>query len=257
MSAFKLNITNLSVAYDKRQILHNISFNISSEQIIGILGNSGSGKTTLLNTLTCTLPSSATVNGSLYWNGLQLLHNPQHEKMRGKKITMLPQQTNTSLFPLLKIKEQLYLTLQAKSHTAKKQAEQKALEILTLLHFDNPQAVLDSYPFQLSGGMQQRVCLALCLLLEPALLLADEPTSGLDVIAQNELLQLLHNYCQSSNTAMLITSHNPGFLCRIADSVIVMQNGHIIETGEPEQIFQHPRTDYTRQLFAASPHNCI
>ena len=257
MSVFKLNITNLSVAYDKRQILHNISFNLSAGQVIGILGNSGSGKTTLLNTLTCTLPTSATVSGSIYWNDLQLLHTLQHEKMRGKKITMLPQQTNTALFPMLKIREQLYLTLQAKSYNAKKQAEQKALEMLALLHFDNPQAVLDSYPFQLSGGMQQRVCLALCLLLEPELLLADEPTSGLDVIAQNELLQLLLNYHKSKNTAMLITSHNPGFLCRIADYIIVMQNGHIIEAAKPEHLCQYPRTDYTRQLLAASPHNCI
>lgn len=257
MSVFKLNITNLSVAYDKRQILHNISFNLSAGQVIGILGNSGSGKTTLLNTLTCTLPTSATVSGSIYWNDLQLLHTLQHEKMRGKKITMLPQQTNTALFPMLKIREQLYLTLQEKSHNAKKQAEQKVLEMLALLHFDNPQAVLDSYPFQLSGGMQQRVCLALCLLLEPELLLADEPTSGLDVIAQNELLQLLLNYRKSKNTAMLITSHNPGFLCRTADCIIVMQNGHIIEAAKPKHLCQHPRTDYTRQLLAASPHNCI
>lgn len=257
MSAFKLTLNNVSVAYGKCPILHDISFSLTSGQVIGLLGNSGSGKTTLLNTLAGLLPQAAAASGSIYWNSCQLLHNPQQAKLRGKKIAMLPQHTGSSLFPLQTIREHFYLTLQAFGSHEKELVVKKASELLAALHFDQPAAILDSYPFQLSGGMQQRVCLALCLLLEPQLLLADEPTSGLDVMAQNELLQQLQALRKCSDSAMLITSHNPGFLCRIADHIIVMHQGRIIETAPPDQLYQHPKTDYTRQLLAAVPRSSV
>lgn len=252
MSALQLTVKNLSVNYNNYPILREINFSAAAGQIIGILGGSGNGKTTMLNALACSLPVSAAVSGSISWNGNELIHQKLHEKLRGSSITMLPQQSGDTLFPLHTIKKHFFLQQKAHSRNEKETALMQAAALLAELQLDNPLHILESYPFQLSGGIKQRVCLALCLLPRPELLLADEPTSGLDVISQSELLRLLLSLRRKNNMSMIITSHNPGFLFKAADTIIILQQGRIAEQGTPEQLYHYPQSTYTRQLLSAA-----
>ncbi len=252
MLSLQLTVKNLYVNYNNQQILHDINFSVTAGQSIGILGGSGNGKTTLLNTLACSLPAEAAVSGSISWNGSEIIHKKLHEKLRGSQITMLPQQPGDTLFPLHTIKKHFYLLLQAYSRSDKEAADQKAASLLARLQLDNPRQILNSYPYQLSGGIKQRICLALCLLPQPQLLLADEPTAGLDVVAQAELLKLLLSLRQTRNMSMIITSHNPGFLLQAVDNIIILHRGSIIETNTPKQLYRQPQAEYTRQLLNAA-----
>lgn len=254
MTDFSLKLINLSAAYGTQTILHNISFTLGAGQIIGLAGSSGSGKTTLLNALACTLPANARLDGALYWQQINLLQQPSlHRKLRGSQITMLPQNAGAAFFPLLTIKKQLSVMLQAHGLQQQNDIQDKITAAMQSLHLANYPQLLNSYPYQLSGGTLQRLFLAFCLLLKPKLLLADEPTAGLDVLAQAKLLKLLKALPQHTGTTMLITSHNLGFLSELADTLLIMQQGKIIEAGPASFICSNPQTAYTKQLLAALP----
>ena len=233
MTDFSLKLINLSAAYGTQTILQNISFTLGAGQIIGLAGSSGSGKTTLLNALACTLPANARLDGALYWQQINLLQQPSlHRKLRGSQITMLPQNAGAAFFPLLTIKKQLSVMLQAHGLQQQNDIQDKITAAMQSLHLANYPQLLNSYPYQLSGGTLQRLFLAFCLLLKPKLLLADEPTAG---------------------TTMLITSHNLGFLSELADTLLIMQQGKIVEAGPASFICSNPQTAYTKQLLAALP----
>lgn len=167
---------------------------------------------------------------------------------------MIFQDPTASLYPLQTIGSQICTMLQAQGQFDTAASLQSAAQVLAGLDFSKPQAILNSYPFQLSGGMNQRVCIAMALLLKPELLLADEPTSGLDLLTQQKILRHLLQLKTDHHTALIVVSHNISALAQIADTIAVLRQGEIIESGPPQTILNRPQHDYTRKLIEAIPH---
>ena len=219
-----LKITDLSIAYKKHTVLENINLEMSPGECLGLMAPSGTGKTTLINAIAGILPESAACHGSMVFAGQELVGNPQlHRRLQGTALSLLPQQPVASLFPLATIGQQLYHVQKAHGATDKGMAQKQAAGVLSNLGINDPQRIMDAYPCQISGGQAQRICLAMCLLQKPRLLLADEPTASLDTQAQEdelEQLQLLRKL--SSATALLIASHNRALLEKIATRIVTI-----------------------------------
>ena len=242
-----LQINNLSLAYGAKEILKAVHLTVCPGEILGIVGSSGGGKSTLLKTLTGLLPANAVITGGeILWQGRSLLS--------GRKLSMIFQDPTASLYPLQTIGSQICTMLQAQGQFDKAASLQSAAQVLAGLDFSKPQAILNSYPFQLSGGMNQRVCIAMALLLKPELLLADEPTSGLDLLTQQKILRHLLQLKTDHHTALIVVSHNISALAQIADTIAVLRQGEIIESGPAQTILNRPQHDYTRKLIEAIPH---
>lgn len=225
-------------------------------QITCIIGESGSGKTTLLNAV-LQLPGRAEIaEGQVLFRGDDLgeMNSRRLRMVRGSKIGVVFQEPGASLDPIRKIHKQFYDALHAHNRSVKRAyARQKASELLRSMEFKDPDRILDSCPVKLSGGMNQRVAIAVAMALEPEVLLADEPTSALDVTVQaqvtDELLQLRDRY----GTAVLLITHNMGVAAKMADQVAVMYGGQIVECGSRKEVLNHPAHPYTRALLAAVP----
>lgn len=246
-----LQINNLSLAYGAKEILKAVQLTVCPGEILGIVGSSGGGKSTLLKTLTGLLPANAVITGGeILWQGRSLLSGG----LLGRKLSMIFQDPTASLYPLQTIGSQICTMLQAQGQFDTAASLQSAAQVLAGLDFSKPQAILNSYPFQLSGGMNQRVCIAMALLLKPELLLADEPTSGLDLLTQQKILRHLLQLKTDHHTALIVVSHNISALAQIADTIAVLRQGEIIESGPAQTILNRPQHDYTRKLIEAIPH---
>lgn len=252
-----LQINNLSLAYGAKEILKAVHLTVCPGEILGIVGSSGGGKSTLLKTLTGLLPANAVITGGeILWQGHSLLSGGRLNSsgLLGRKLSMIFQDPTASLYPLQTIGSQICTMLQAQGQFDKAASLQSAAQVLAGLDFSKPQAILNSYPFRLSGGMNQRVCIAMALLLKPELLLADEPTSGLDLLTQQKILRHLLQLKTDHHTALIVVSHNISALAQIADTIAVLRQGEIIESGPPQTILNRPQHDYTRKLIEAIPH---
>lgn len=250
-----LQIKNLNLCYGHKKVLRDLSLDLYPGEILGIVGSSGGGKSTLLKAITGLLPSNAAISGGqLLWRGHNILTgSSRRSSLLGQEISMIFQDPAASLYLGQTIGAQICTMQRALGHKNDATVLQSAIQILAELDFTSPQSVLDSYPFQLSGGMNQRICIALALLLQPALLLADEPTSGLDVLTQQTILQQLALLPQSCNTALLIVSHNICALARIADKIAVLEAGQIIEAGPTAALLSAPQQIYTQKLLQSIP----
>lgn len=251
-----LQINDLSLAYGAKEILKAIRLTVCPGEVLGIVGNSGGGKSTLLKTITGLLPANAVIStGEIIWQGRSLLANGRlnNSGLLGSKISMIFQDPTASLYPAQTIGAQIGTLLQAQGRNDTGTNLQVAAQVLAQLDFTEPQAILNSYPFQLSGGMNQRVCIAMALLLKPALLLADEPTAGLDLLTQQKILQHLLRL-KNAGTTLIVVSHNISALAQIADTIAVLQQGEIIESGPAQILIAQPQHDYTRKLIQAIPH---
>ena len=240
-----LQINNLSLAYGAKEILKAVQLTVCPGEILGIVGSSGGGKSTLLKTLTGLLPANAVITGGeILWQGHSLLSGGRLNSsgLLGRKLSMIFQDPTASLYPLQTIGSQICTMLQAQGQFDTAASLQSAAQVLAGLDFSKPQAILNSYPFQLSGGMNQRVCIAMALLLKPELLLADEPTSGLDLLTQQKILRHLLQLKTDHHTALIVVSHNISALAQI------------IESGPAQTILNRPQHDYTRKLIEAIPH---
>ena len=245
-----LQINNLSLAYGAKEILKSVQLTVCPGEILGIVGSSGGGKSTLLKTLTGLLPANAVITGGEILSGGRL----NSSGLLGRKLSMIFQDPTASLYPLQTIGSQICTMLQAQGQFDTAASLQSAAQVLAGLDFSKPQAILNSYPFQLSGGMNQRVCIAMALLLKPELLLADEPTSGLDLLTQQKILRHLLQLKTDHHTALIVVSHNISALAQIADTIAVLRQGEIIESGPAQTILNRPQHDYTRKLIEAIPH---
>ena len=250
-----LQIKNLNLGYGHKKVLRDLSLELYPGEILGIVGSSGGGKSTLLKAITGLLPANATIaGGQLLWRGHDLLADgSKRGSLLGQEISMIFQDPAASLYPGQTIGAQICTMQRARGHKTAAVVLQAALQVLAKLDFTSPQSVLDSYPCQLSGGMNQRVCIALALLLQPALLLADEPTSGLDVLTQQTILKQLALLTQDFGTALLIVSHNICALAQIADKIAVLEAGQIIESGPATTLLAAPQQAYTQKLLQSRP----
>lgn len=255
-----LSVKDLELWFDNDygavKILNKISFDIYKGETLGIVGESGCGKSmTSLCIMQLLDPTRAHVMGSIRFQGRDLLklNDRKMQQVRGKQISMIFQEPMTSLNPVYPIGDQLCETFVQHQGMTKKQAMGKALELMRLVRIPEPDQRLKEYPYQLSGGMRQRVMIAMALACRPELLIADEPTTALDVTIQAQILDLLRNLKDKINSSIMFITHDLGVIAEMADYVVVMYAGRIVEQGTAEEIFAHPAHPYTIGLMASKP----
>ncbi len=245
-----LSVDGLSVAYGSQPALEQVSFTLAPGEILGVVGGSGSGKSTLLRAIAGLLAGNARItSGCIFFQGEAL----NQRALRENAIGMIFQDPAASFCPVRTIGDQLHETLNAQHPCSRAESDAAAAALFTQLGLAAPEKLLSSYPFALSGGMSQRVALAIAMLLNPALLLADEPTSALDMISQRQVLDALSFLRQKNGSAIVLVTHNIGVCERLADQVIVLQSGRIVEAGPTAQVFSSPQAAYTKELLAAVP----
>jgi len=255
-----LIVDRLTVTYGEKLAVDGVSFSLSPGKIYVIVGESGSGKSPLLRTIGGLLTKEGKIVSGDIWMGEQnLIQLSEKEwcEVHGNKMGYIFQNPEQSLSPLAKIGKQFVECQNMHAKTAGKKSKKEILEdaeeLLKELRFENPQRVLKSYPFELSGGMCQRVAIALAIMNQPSLLLADEPTSALDVASQDMTIETLLALRKKTDLSILLVTHNMEVARRLADEIGVMYQGRIIESGLPEEIWNDPKEDYTKKLIAAIP----
>ena len=257
MSFFKIN--NLDIEYQTRKetikASKKVCFNLERGEIIGIVGESGSGKSTVANGIINLIDKPGKVTGgSIKLDGVELCNNERViQTIRGKKIGFIFQDPQTSLNPLFKIKEQLVETIQTHSTLNYKEAEQKSINLLREVGIEKPEKRINDYPHQFSGGMRQRVVIALAISCEPDLIIADEPTTALDVSIQFKILNLLKKLTVERNLGVIIITHDMGVIAETTDRVIVMRFGNIVEQGKTSKILSNPASIECKSLVMSVP----
>lgn len=238
-----------------------ISFTIPRKTVVGVVGESGSGKSVTARSIIKLLPETATTSGVIYLSNREgneqldvlSLSGEDLRRMRGSEAAMVFQEPNSVLNPVYTIGWQIEEGLRAHGMKDKKELHAKSVDILKKVGIPDAETRIDYYPHQFSGGQKQRIVIAMALVLNPGLILADEPTTALDVTVQAEILDLLRLARDEFGASVLIITHNMGVIADIADEVVVMYRGHVVEQGSVEQIFYSPKDDYTKRLLAAVP----
>lgn len=251
-----LRYDQIDISYDGTPAVQNVSFTLDQGEILGIAGESGCGKSTLLKAAMGLFGSAGAVTrGDILYKGENLLDLPE-KKLRllnGPELGMIFQSAGSSFCPIRTVGAQLYEMMKEHGAASRKEFQAQALELLGKLGFEDGMRILKSYPFELSGGMQQRVGIAAAMLLRPSVLLADEPTAALDVSVQKQVLEELRFVRDTFGTAILLVTHNIGIIRMMADRVFILQNGKEAEYGTTQEVLEHPQAAYTRQLLAAVP----
>jgi len=255
MSAPTLEVRDLTVRFGENRAVDRVSLEIAPGETLGLVGESGSGKSlTALATVRLT-PDTAAMSGSIKFRGREMLgaDDATLRDVRGNGISFVFQEPMTSLNPLHTIEKQIRETLRVHQGMDGKAARARTLELLNRVGIRDPESRLGAHPHQLSGGQRQRVMIAMALANKPEILVADEPTTALDVTIQAQILELLAELQRDEGLSMLFITHDLGIVRRVAQRVVVMQAGQIVETGPTERVFDGPRHDYTRKLLAAEP----
>ena len=236
-------------------LVDDVSFTVDAGEVVGLVGESGSGKTLTGLSLLGLLPDGLTATGSLSFDGRELLaqSRSEWERTRGADIAMVLQDPSSSLHPMLKLGEQLTDHVRLHLGMSKTDARARALELLARVHLPDPERILTQYPHQLSGGMKQRVSIALALACDPKLLIADEPTTALDANLRTGIIALLDELRRESGMGVIFVTHDLAMLSSIADRLYVFRTGHIVESGRAERVFRSPEHPYTRVLLDAVP----
>lgn len=246
----------VEVCYQEEKMIEDISFSLQSGEILGVLGESGSGKTTLLRSVTGILGKGGRITGGrILFEGRDLtsLTSAQMQTVLGEKIGMIFQDAQASFCPVRRIGSQIYEILAAHRKLSRKEALKRASKLFEKLGLEDPERILSSYPFELSGGMNQRVGAAAAMLLEPSLLLADEPASALDGIAAGQVLEEMKLLRDLHGTGIILVSHQIGVIEKTADQVLVLHHGRFCEYGKTSQVLGSPQSGYTAGLLAAAP----
>lgn len=256
-----LSVENLCVSFITRnginRAVDNLSFAVDAGKLTAIIGESGSGKSVACYSLLGLVPQppGRIDAGAAFFEGQDLLQLSQQElrKIRGRDIAMVFQDPMTCLNPYMTIGKQLMEPLRLHQHVTRKVAREKAISLLQEVGIRDPENTFDHYPHQFSGGMRQRVMIAMALINEPKLLIADEPTTALDVTLQAQILKLLKELKEKRHIGIVFISHDLAVVADIADDIFVMRQGTIVESGDSEAVFKRPQHEYTRQLLAAIP----
>ncbi len=253
-----LEIQDLSVAFDGRTVVENLNLSLERGKTLGIVGESGSGKSVSSLALMGLLPRNATVSGSAKLDGNELLTltEEQFRDIRGRRIAMIFQEPMTSLNPVQKCGAQVMEMLRAhllKDLKDSKDLKDRVIELFKEVLLPRPEKIFDSYPHEISGGQKQRVMIAMALINNPDILIADEPTTALDVTVQKTILDLLRSLQQKHGISIIFITHDLGVISQIADDILVMYRGHVVEQGPAYDILHHPKEPYTRGLLACRP----
>jgi peptide/nickel transport system ATP-binding protein len=255
-----LAVEHLTTVFDLRSgpaaAVDDVSFELHAGETLGLVGESGSGKSvTALSILRLVQPPGRIASGTVTFNGRNLLDLPERamREVRGAQISLVFQEPMTALNPVFTIGDQLAEALRVHGRATRKQAKELAIELLEAVRIPHPAARIRDYPHQLSGGMRQRVLIAMAIACKPSLLIADEPTTALDVTIQAQILDLLREMKTTLNLALLLITHDLGVVAETADRVAVMYGGRIVEHGRVGEIFRNPQHPYTRGLLASVP----
>ena len=253
MSAI-LKVENLNVTLQHRRVskklVEDVSFEVRPGECLGILGESGSGKSMTVKSVLGLLDKKFQVSGSAIFDGQDLLKETKEElrRLRGSRITMVLQNPMTCFDPLYRIGNQMAETFATHTSWNAQEIRSRCLEILDQMRIRNGEEVLEKYPHQLSGGMLQRIMIGIAMALQPELLIADEPTTAIDAITQYEILEEFIRIKKQKNTAMLFITHDLGAISKVADRILVMNSGHVVDSGSFDHILKHADDPYTRML---------
>ena len=253
MSAI-LKVENLNVTLQHRRVskklVEDVSFEVRPGECLGILGESGSGKSMTVKSVLGLLDKNFQVSGSAIFDGQDLLKETKEElrRLRGSRITMVLQNPMTCFDPLYRIGNQMAETIATHTSWNVQEIRSRCLEILDQMRIRNGEEVLEKYPHQLSGGMLQRIMIGIAMALQPELLIADEPTTAIDAITQYEILEEFIRIKKQKNTAMLFITHDLGAISKVADRILVMNSGHVVDSGSFDHILKHADDPYTRML---------
>ncbi|MFC2968029.1 ABC transporter ATP-binding protein [Acidimangrovimonas pyrenivorans] len=259
-----LSIRDLTIALppgaDREDAVRDINFDLDAGEILCVVGESGSGKSMTANALMGLLPQEVKIrSGRAEFEGHDLLALPEAQRraLRGDRIGMIFQEPMSALNPLMRIGDQIVEVYEAHGRFSGAERRARALALIKEVGLPDPEKIIRAYPFQLSGGQRQRAMIAMALALDPAILIADEPTTALDVTTQAQILDLIRRIQQKHGTAVMFITHDFGVVAEIADRVIVMRQGEIVEAGSAEVVLNAPQHPYTRDLLAAIPSNAI
>ncbi|MDO4633128.1 MAG: ABC transporter ATP-binding protein [Eubacteriales bacterium] len=251
-----LELKQLCISYGDLQTVKDVSFTVNSGQIVGIVGESGSGKSTTIRSILGILPGNGKItSGEILFDHQNLAKYTKKDwtRVRGREIAMIFQHPAESMDPVVRIGDQFYESMRAVQKTDRRTAMARAKELLTELQLEDTERILRSYPFELSGGMCQRVAIAMAMANGSRLLLADEPTSALDVTVQAQTIKVLLGLREKYGTSILLVTHNMGVVAHMADMVGVMYHGELVEWGSRDQVLNYPTHEYTRRLIRAIP----
>ena len=255
-----LEIKNLRISFRRANTLfeavHGVSFSLGDGRALGIVGESGCGKTLSAMSVMRLLPSTAVITeGEIVYNGLDILSLSEKEMrmIRGNKIALIPQDPLTSLNPLYTIGDQLMEVILLHQEVTKKEAKEIALDALSMVKIPDASKRFDDYPYQFSGGMCQRVIIAMALASEPDLIIADEPTTALDVTVQAQIMELFSEIRQKRKTSLILITHDLGLISENVDDVAVMYAGAVVEYASVKELFLNPSHPYTKGLLESLP----
>ncbi len=256
-----LKINNLNLGFEIEDSFYpaikDINFELKKGTIHAIIGESGSGKTISVMSVLGLIPKNAKItSGEIIFDGINLLNLKEKElnKIRGKKIALVPQDPMTSLNPLYNIENQMIEAILAHTDCSKKEAYNIALKYLKDVQITEPEKKMKMYPYELSGGMKQRIIIAIAMSLEPDIIIADEPTTALDVTIQAQILKLL-TYIKERGKSIILISHDLGIVNQYADYISIMYMGKIVEEAHTKTLFENPKHPYTKALIDALPYN--
>ena len=252
-----LEIKDLSVQYGKQApTIEHFNLSMKKGEIISVVGESGSGKTTVIRAVLGALAGGGRVSaGDIQFNGHSLLSNTKDEwrNLRGTRISMIFQDSGAMINPIRKIGSQYVEYIRAHKNISKKDAFDMAVEMLEKMRLPDGKRIMESYPFELSGGMCQRVGIAMAMTFQPKLLLADEPTSALDVTTQAQIVRQMMELRDDFGTGIIVVTHNIGVAAYMADKLLVMRQGKVVDSGQREDILHNPQSEYTKNLLASVP----
>ena len=251
-----LELDHVTIAYGETQAVEDFSLHMEPGEIVSLVGESGSGKTSVIRGILGLLPGGGAVTqGNIVFDGKDLLDvtPEQWRTVRGREISMIFQDSGAMMNPTRKIGTVFAEYLRTHEKLTKKEAWEKGTQMLARMRLPSPENIMRSYPFQLSGGMQQRVGIAAAMLLSPGVLLADEPTSALDVTLQKQVVEEMRMVRDTFGTAIVLVAHNLGVIGAMADNVLVLKDGKTVEYGETGDVLANPQADYSKALLAAVP----
>ena len=250
-----LEVRDLKVAFDGRTVVESVNFNLRRGMTLGIVGESGSGKSVSTLALMGLLPKNATIGGSAMLEGSELLTLDEEgfRGIRGKRISMIFQEPMTSLNPVQKCGAQVVEMLRQHEEVTAEDARERVIGLFSEVLLPRPEKIFDSYPHEISGGQKQRVMIAMALINKPDILIADEPTTALDVTVQKTILELLRDLQEKHGTSIIFITHDLGVIAQVADEIMVMYRGKVMEQGSAAEILYSPHEPYTKGLLACRP----
>jgi len=254
-----LEINNLNINFDTPEgvvkAVNDVSFKLDKNQNLAIVGESGSGKTQLVYSILGLLDKNANVNGEIIYNNINLLNLKEYElnKIRSKRISIIFQDPMTSLNPYMRIKNQMNEILIHHLGSTNVEATKESLHMLDAVKINDAKNILNCYPHELSGGMRQRVMIAMSIICKPEIIIADEPTTSLDVTVQSQIIDLFNEITKEFNSSLILITHNMGIISTSCDRIMVMYGGKIMELGDINEVLNNPLHPYTKGLLETVP----